>query len=529
MSISDRINSITTHIENAYTKISSKGGTLPTYKNLSNLENAIDSIQTGVDIKLNSPSLSLGQSTTTSDPLIITNSSNGNFVQYYDVYDSNTLLVTISANIVSNTINLRDYIFTAGTHTIRVIAKGDDFLDSDAVSITYVYVTYVTITRNLSHCTLSDDATAQTQVGDSYLGTLSEDSGYSFAGANVSIIMNGVDVTSSVYDGKRTISIASITGDITINASFVVITHAHEPRIEISNDEMKVRLPNYADSYNVYIGNTFWRNFSASDSTLNLQNYLVIMGRYAITCRTLADGYLESQDSNEEVYENSSGTIPSSTLGDNDWATIALVCQMGDASNYWAIGDTKIDIGLDGLSRTFRICDMQGLYNKHVVFEQVNLDGKEGVNYAWNTTSVWNVRDYSISTMRTNVIPSMLQNYSSSLQATITDTTYKVARGYDDNVELIELTDKLFLPAAKEVSPSGGFANSLENQALITYQYYVSYPSKIKYDRENNASTWYLRSVGSWGSLEVCLVSASGGDSSGNATYARPIATCFAF
>lgn len=47
MSVADKINSIKTHVADAYTGISNKGGTIPTNKNIENLKAAIETISTG--------------------------------------------------------------------------------------------------------------------------------------------------------------------------------------------------------------------------------------------------------------------------------------------------------------------------------------------------------------------------------------------------------------------------------------------------------------------------------------------------
>lgn len=47
MAISDTISSMQTNTRNAYTAISSKGGTIPANKNLENLQQAINSIPAG--------------------------------------------------------------------------------------------------------------------------------------------------------------------------------------------------------------------------------------------------------------------------------------------------------------------------------------------------------------------------------------------------------------------------------------------------------------------------------------------------
>ena len=79
---------------------------------------------------LNAPSISLSGTT-----LTITNpASNGNFVTSYTLYNGSTVITTTT----SKTINLSDYIKTAGTYTLTVKAKGTNFNDSaSSNSVTY--------------------------------------------------------------------------------------------------------------------------------------------------------------------------------------------------------------------------------------------------------------------------------------------------------------------------------------------------------------------------------------------------------
>ena len=52
MSVADKINSIKTHVADAYTGISNKGGTLPTNKNIENLKAAIETISSGAELNI---------------------------------------------------------------------------------------------------------------------------------------------------------------------------------------------------------------------------------------------------------------------------------------------------------------------------------------------------------------------------------------------------------------------------------------------------------------------------------------------
>ena len=85
-------------------------------------------------------------------------------------------------------------------------------------------------------------------------------------------------------------------------------------------------------------------------------------------------------------------------LANNSWETIKAVCQLGKASDFWSVGDTKTDTGTDSVTRTFRIADMSGLYGKHVVFDQVEL---ENTDYQWQGTKIDGFyNNYSTSNMR---------------------------------------------------------------------------------------------------------------------------------
>ena len=221
---------------------------------------------------------------------------------------------------------------------------------------------------------------------------------------------------------------------------------------------------------------------------------------------------------------------PSSTLNNNSWPMIKAVCDLGEAGNYWSVGDTKTDVGTDGVTRTFRISDMSGIYGKNVVFEQVEL---EETAYAANTLE--NVDDdqcadnYSISDMRTTVLPSIMAKYSSSLQAVLTDTTYKVAKNADGD-EILELTDKLFLPAEKEVFGASVYSVQDEAAELTQFQWYAAHSSasdRIKYIGET-ATEWWLRSPAEQYAEDFCIIGSNGNANGGTVTVAYGVAPCFA-
>ena len=84
--------------------------------------------------------------------------------------------------------------------------------------------TYYSVTYSLSHVT-SSTTTASVAQGSSFAATLTAASGYTLS--SVTIKMGGADITSSAYNtSTRVVSIASVTGNVTITATAVAATVA---------------------------------------------------------------------------------------------------------------------------------------------------------------------------------------------------------------------------------------------------------------------------------------------------------------
>lgn len=76
-----------------------------------------------------------------------------------------------------------------------------------------------TVTNTLTGCTNSNNA-ATVADGGSYTGTLTATTGYTMTGATVTVLMGGIDVTSTAYS-NGVISISEVTGNIVITAEAV--------------------------------------------------------------------------------------------------------------------------------------------------------------------------------------------------------------------------------------------------------------------------------------------------------------------
>ncbi len=85
---------------------------------------------------LNAPAIALSGSVVT-----ITDNLNGNFVTEYEVYDNGTIFLTTT----SKTFDLANYIYTSGTHAIKVKAKGTNFNTSpESNTVTWTLQSQIT-------------------------------------------------------------------------------------------------------------------------------------------------------------------------------------------------------------------------------------------------------------------------------------------------------------------------------------------------------------------------------------------------
>ena len=224
-------------------------------------------------------------------------------------------------------------------------------------------------------------------------------------------------------------------------------------------------------------------------------------------------------------------------LANNEWSVIKSVCQSGQAGNYWAVGDTKNVTGGDNAVRPVMIVDMQGLYSKHVVFQ---FRYRTEQNYVWqgsaNDGDYYN--NYNLATIRTTINSggnAYTELFSSDLGQELTNTTVKVAKNGGDGT-LVDVTDKVFLPAEKEVWTSRTYSRTEEFTALTTFQYYTTHTSNSDHMiprpsavGQTSGNVWWLRSPCSDYSNGVCGVNSSGGASNYDADDSRGVAPCFAF
>lgn len=249
-------------------------------------------------------------------------------------------------------------------------------------------------------------------------------------------------------------------------------------------------------------------------------------------------GGLTSGTKNVSVVNSYSLTLSfvSSTLNNNDWATIKSVSDAGQGANYWSIGDRKAvtlngTVGKLSLSNVTTYAfilgfnhnaSVEGANRIHFQFAKTALSGGTDVclcDSSYNSTvlttghfsmnaEATNSGGWKSSQMRTNICGTSLSSYSGTIIAVIPAALRAVLKSvtkYTDNVAdgggsssvfITATTDYFFLLSEFEVFGSISFANTNEKNKQAQYAYYSAGNSKIKYkhDITSIVASWGLRS-----------------------------------
>lgn len=229
-------------------------------------------------------------------------------------------------------------------------------------------------------------------------------------------------------------------------------------------------------------------------------------------------------------------TLPTSTLSDNDWATIRQVSSAGQGANYWAVGDMKpitingkvgnttfsnltINVFILGFNHN---ASREGNNRIHFQIGKIGTtpvalcdaqynSGQSGNGYFnWNPNNSNNggwKSCYKRTTLYGNsgtptspVSNSLMAALPSDLRAVmqpVTKYTDNVANG-SGNVQgnVNTTTDYLFDLAEFEVFGTRYYANTYEQNYQLQYDYYKAGNSKVAYKHSavSTAAWWGLRS-----------------------------------
>ena len=260
-----------------------------------------------------------------------------------------------------------------------------------------------------------------------------------------------------------------------------------------------------------------------------------------------------------QLYEVTLKTV-SSTLNDNDWATIKGVADRSEGANYWSVGDTK-QITMNG-----KVSDGLTLsnYSTYVYIIGFNHNSSvEGTGIAFGgfktaqtsgidvalcdsgynnkkTSGQWfnmnnslaNSGGWSGSRMRSTTLPLVKSALPSDLQAVIKTTSIysdNTGGGADYASYVTATQDELYLLAEFEIFGARTYANSAERNYQKQYAYYVAGNSKIKYRHDSTATAvfWWERSVRATDAAAFCRVATSGTASDYNSNFSYGLAVAF--
>ena len=254
----------------------------------------------------------------------------------------------------------------------------------------------------------------------------------------------------------------------------------------------------------------------------------------------------------------------SSTLNNNDWATIKTVSDKGEGANYWSIGDRKA-VTLNGTVGALSLSNLttyafiigfnhnsavEGANRIHFQLAKTALSGGTDValcdSYYNNTgggfrmnTSNTNSGGWNASNMRKNICGTSLSSYSGTILAVIPAALRAVLKSvtkYTDNTgnssaasAVTATTDYFFLLSEYEVFGTISRGNTNEASKQAQYSYYSAGNSKVKYNHSatSTAVYWWLRSPRASSSSTFVRVLTDGTVHSSDARYSFGFAPGF--
>ena len=174
------------------------------------------------------------------------------------------------------------------------------------------------------------------------------------------------------------------------------------------------------------------------------------------------------------------------------WAEIAAISEVGEAVNYFAVGDEKkVQIGDEEYTLQIMgfnhddLADGSGKAGMTLGLKEIMTTARP-----MNTTGHTNSGGWENSKMRTYLQNNILTNLPSDLQNVIKTINKKTSAG-NMSTEIITSQDKLFL--FSEIEIFGILTHSASGEGE-QYTYYIDGRSKIKYYLSGSSYLWWSRS-----------------------------------
>lgn len=217
-------------------------------------------------------------------------------------------------------------------------------------------------------------------------------------------------------------------------------------------------------------------------------------------------------------------------LNDLSFAEIKKICEDGDASDYFSVGDSKEITLKDGSSATIEILD----FYHDCVSEEVKApitfgfrdlfgtdnDGGHTMNEEWTNKGGWDkcgMRSY-LNEEFIKLLPDDLLE--------IIQTVQKPIANNGDKGKIVLSADKIFIPSEIEVFGKLHFSRKGEGEQ---YSLFKDWKNRVKrYSDDEYGRWWWLRSPYSGSANSFCVVGSDGSCNYYLASYSYGVSPCFA-
>lgn len=367
------------------------------------------------------------------------------------------------------------------------------------------------------------------------------------------------EVTWSI--GKAAGSLSLSTSSVTLNTSnltkTVTVTRAGDGTITATSN------------------NTSVATVSVSGNTITISHVNKTTGSATITVKVAA-GTNHTAPSDKTIAVTAQ--FVSSTLNDNDWATISDVAAAGTGDNYWDVGDCKAvsvsgTVGTQSISGTYYvyilgfahngatgtidfgtfktsasggtdICLIDGSYGSYKTdgtklfnmnhSSNTNSGGWKGCDLRYDVLGSTNTDggNAGTTTATSPVSGTLMAALPSDLRAVMkpmTIYTDNTGGGSDTASNVTTSVDYLPLLAEFEIFGTRSYANSAEQNYQKQYAYFSSGNSKVKYRHSATGSTarWWERSPYCYYGNFFCYVDTGGNAGSSVAGNSLGLAPAF--
>lgn len=363
-------------------------------------------------------------------------------------------------------------------------------------------------------------------------------------------------------------SIGKAAGSLTLSASSVTLNTSN-----LTKTVTVTRAGN--GTITATSSNTGVATASVNGTTITISHVNKTTGSATITV-SVAAGTNHTAPANKTIAVTAQ--FVSTTLNDNDWATISDVAAAGTGANYWDVGDCKAitvsgTVGTQSISGTYYvyilgfahngatgtidfgtfktsanggtdICLIDGNYGSNSTngtkyfnmnhSSNTNSGGWNGCDLRYDVLGSTNTNDSNATTTTATspVSGTLMAALPSDLRAVMKPMTiYTDNTGGSSNSASNVTTSIDYLPllAEFEIFGSRTYANSSEQNYQAQYAYYSAGNSKVKYRHSATSSTatWWERSPIYSNSASFCIVGTSGNANDYNARYSRGLAPAF--